>query len=90
MSYLETAIKLYFRQFHRLLPILHQATFDKMQASPFLLLSMCSVGCMYMGRQVEEERGRTLYEKLHSVLTSKVGHTAEFPRFTLLTLLSGL
>jgi hypothetical protein len=73
IKFLDSCLHLYFRDFHPTFPILHKATFSRHQSSPLLLLSMCSIGCIFMGTQAARERGLWIYERLHHVIVFSVG-----------------
>lgn len=72
MKFLDSCLHLYFRDFHPTFPILHKPTFSRHQTPPLLLLSMCSIGCIFMGTQAAREKGLWIYERLHHVIVFSV------------------
>jgi hypothetical protein len=68
MAFLDTCVHLYFRDFHPSFPILHKATFSRHTATPLLLLSICSIGSMFVGTQAAREKCLWIYAKLHYVI----------------------
>lgn len=72
MKFLDSCLHLYFRDFHPTFPILHKPTFCRHQCPPLLLLSMCSIGCIFMGTQSAREKGLWIYERLHHVIVFSV------------------
>lgn len=65
MKFLDACIHLYFRNFHPMFPIIHRPTFNRDRTSPLLLLSMCSIGCMFVGTEAATESGLWIYRRLH-------------------------
>lgn len=72
MKFLDSCLHLYFRDFHPSFPVIHKPTFSRDRASPLLLLSMCSIGCMFVGTQGAKENGLWIYERLHYVVVVTV------------------
>ena len=68
MKFLEACLHLYFRDFHPSFPIIHRPTFERDRTPPLLLLSMCSIGCMFVGTQAARDSGVWIYERLHHVI----------------------
>jgi hypothetical protein len=68
MEYLDNCLHLYFEDFHPSLPVLHRPTFSVESTSPLLLLSTCTIGCMYVGSSLAEDRGRWIFERLHHII----------------------
>ena len=72
MTFLDSCLHLYFRDFHPSFPVIHKATFQRDRTSPLLLLSMCSIGCMFIGTQEAKDQGLRIYERLHYVIVNTV------------------
>lgn len=68
MQFLDACLHLYFREFHPNFPIIHRPTFQRERTSALLLLSMCSIGCMFVGTQAARDSGLWIYERLHYVI----------------------
>lgn len=68
MKFLEACLHLYFRDFHPSFPVIHRPTFERDRTPPLLLLSMCSIGCMFVGTQAARDSGVWIYERLHHVI----------------------
>ncbi len=79
MKFLDSCLHLYFRDFHPCFPIIHRPTFQRDRTSPLLLLSMCSIGCMFVGTQAARERGLWIYERLHYVIVFTVSPSPPRP-----------
>lgn len=73
MRFLDSCLHLYFRDFHPTFPVIHKATFSRDRASPLLLLSMASIGCVFMGTASARERALWIYDRLHYVIVTNVG-----------------
>ncbi|BEJ16607.1 hypothetical protein CspHIS471_0600080 [Cutaneotrichosporon sp. HIS471] len=69
MQFLDGCLHLYFREFHPTFPIIHRPTFQRERTSALLLLSICSIGCMFVGTQAARDSGLWIYERLHYVIT---------------------
>lgn len=77
MKFLDACLHLYFRDFHPSFPVIHRPTFERDRASPLLLLSMCSIGCMFVGTQTATESGLWIYHRLHlATLLQRDGNMA--------------
>jgi len=74
MTFLESCLHLYFRDFHPSFPVIHKATFQRDRTSPLLLLSMCSIECMFIGTQAARDKGLRIYERLPYVLVNTVSY----------------
>ena len=72
MKFLDSCLHLYFRDFHPSLPIIHRPSFHRDRTPPLLLLSMFSIGCIFMGTQEARDIGLWVYERLHYVIVFTV------------------
>lgn len=72
MQFLDACLHLYFAAFHPNYPIIHRPSFQRQRTPPLLLLSMCSIGCMFVGTQTARDSGLWIYERLHYVIVVTV------------------
>lgn len=77
---LAACIHLYFRDFHPHARILHRSTFDRRQASPLLVASVCSIGYMLMGTDHATERGLWIFYRLRRVIAATVRDDSQMLR----------
>ncbi|KFZ01298.1 hypothetical protein V500_00813 [Pseudogymnoascus sp. VKM F-4518 (FW-2643)] len=81
-DFLNLCVSRYFTCFNPLFPILHSATFRPTPENGLLLLSMASVGCLFLGSQAAVRRGEQIFEKVNkAVLASDARHIAIFETF---------
>ena len=66
--FLDSCLKLYFRKFHPIFPILYRATFQPSLARSFVLIFLCSIGGIFFGSSEGLKQGRKLYERLNKVI----------------------
>lgn len=78
IEFIDTCLYLYFKYFHPHLPVLHQPTFKRDGTPKLLLLSMCSIGCMFIGTADARQRGLEIYERLHHVIIFTVSPPSPF------------
>ncbi|KAL6365720.1 hypothetical protein LRP88_01721 [Fusarium phalaenopsidis] len=64
------AIQAYFANFHPIFPIIHAPSFRPHSKNGLLLLSVCSVGSLYLGSSRAVSYGISIYERLHKALLS--------------------
>ena len=69
-NFLDNCLKLYFKNFDPVFPILHRPTFSPSLGNSYVLISMCSIGSMFVGSSEALKQGRTLYERLNRVILS--------------------
>jgi hypothetical protein len=70
---------MYFSRFNPIFPILHGPTFRPSAENGLLLISICSVGSLFVGSAEAAHQGYILFERLNkAVLASVRSHT--FPR----------
>ncbi|KAF7563709.1 hypothetical protein G7046_g418 [Stylonectria norvegica] len=74
-DFLNTCIKLYFAKFQPILPIVHAPSFRPSSENALLLLSICSVGALFVGSPSAVARGRGIFMKLNkAILASWEGY----------------
>ena len=61
-------IKLYFAKFHPIFPIVHSASFRPSSENALLLLSICSLGALFVGSGSAATRGRAIFMKLNKTI----------------------
>jgi Fungal specific transcription factor domain len=69
-------IRRYFECFNPIFPILHAATFQPTSDNGLLLISMASIGCLFLGSHAAVQRGRRIFESLNKAILTSVGHIA--------------
>ncbi|KAI8669821.1 hypothetical protein NCS56_00785300 [Fusarium sp. Ph1] len=69
-AFLNLAIQAYFANFHPIFPIIHAPSFRPHSKNGLLLLSVCSVGSLYLGSSRAVSYGISIYERLHKALLS--------------------
>ncbi|CAM1508575.1 Fc.00g054230.m01.CDS01 [Cosmosporella sp. VM-42] len=67
-DFLNTCIKLYFAKFQPILPIVHAPSFRPSSENALLLLSICSVGALFVGSASAAARGRGIFMKLNKAI----------------------
>jgi hypothetical protein len=65
-------IKLYFAKFNTILPLIHGPTFRPSSDNALLLLSMCSIGALFVGTDTAAAQGRRLFRLVHKTILSSV------------------
>lgn len=68
---------MYFTRFNPLFPILHSATFRPTPENGLLLLSMTSIGCLFLGSKAAVRRGRHIFERLNKAILASVSPLSE-------------
>ncbi|UNI15992.1 hypothetical protein JDV02_002472 [Purpureocillium takamizusanense] len=61
-------IKLYFAKFQPVFPLVHAASFRPSSESALLLLSICSLGALFVGSAGAFARGRAIFMKLNKAI----------------------
>ncbi|UNI22990.1 hypothetical protein JDV02_008832 [Purpureocillium takamizusanense] len=70
-TFLNLCIQAYFANFHPVFPIVHAPTFRPQKHNGLLVLSICSIGSLFLGSSRAMSRGISMFERLHkSILTS--------------------
>ena len=65
-------IKLYFAKFNPVFPIIHAASFRPTSENALLLLSICSVGALFIGSPIAVTKGRQIFEILNKAVLASV------------------
>jgi hypothetical protein len=65
---LNLALDLYFERFHPILPIVHKATFRPSHANALLLLSMYTIGTLFIGTDNALASGKDIFDRLNKVI----------------------
>ncbi|KAH6971261.1 fungal-specific transcription factor domain-containing protein [Ilyonectria sp. MPI-CAGE-AT-0026] len=74
-DFLNLGIKLYFLRFNPIFPILHTPSFRPSSENALILLSVCSVGTMFMGSASAAIQGRKIFQTLNkAILASRYSH----------------
>ena len=69
-NFLDNCLKLYFKKFDPVFPVVHRSTFSPSLETSYVLISMCSIGSMFVGSSEALKQGRTIYERLNRVILS--------------------
>ncbi|KAI0400715.1 fungal-specific transcription factor domain-containing protein [Xylaria palmicola] len=64
-EFLNLCIKLYFVRFNPVFPIVHAPSFRPSSENAILLLSVCSVGALFMGSATAAAQGRKIFQTLN-------------------------
>ncbi|KAI1295287.1 fungal-specific transcription factor domain-containing protein [Xylaria venustula] len=64
-DFLNLCIKLYFVRFNPVFPFLHAPSFRPSSENAILLLSVCSVGALFMGSATAAAQGRKIFQTLN-------------------------
>ncbi|KAL6792662.1 hypothetical protein J3E68DRAFT_377410 [Trichoderma sp. SZMC 28012] len=67
-DFLNICIKLYFAKFQPIFPIVHAPSFRPSSESALLLLSICSLGALFVGSAGAAARGRGIFMKLNKAI----------------------
>jgi hypothetical protein len=68
VNFLNLALELYFERFHPVFPIVHKATFRPERTKALLLLSICSIGSLFIGTEAATAVGTDLFRRLNKVI----------------------
>jgi Fungal specific transcription factor domain len=79
-------VRRYLTCFNPIFPIIHAATFQRTSDNGLLLISMASVGCLFLGSQAAVQRGRRIFETLNKVILNSVSSTFSVWTWSNLTL----
>ncbi|KAK5624814.1 hypothetical protein RRF57_000530 [Xylaria bambusicola] len=64
-DFLNLCIKLYFVRFNPVFPIVHAPSFRPSSENAILLLSVCSIGALFMGSATAAAQGRKIFQTLN-------------------------
>ncbi|KAH8705418.1 fungal-specific transcription factor domain-containing protein [Talaromyces proteolyticus] len=67
-DFLNLCIKLYFSKFHPIFPIIHVSSFRPSSENSLLLLSICSIGALFIGLESAKACGRAIFRGLNKAL----------------------
>lgn len=65
-------VRRYFKCFNHLFPIIHSATFRPTPENGLLLLSIASVGALFLGSQSAVRHGSRLFKRLNKAIVANV------------------
>lgn len=68
-------VRQYLKCFNPIFPIIHTGTFQRTSENGLLLISMASVGCLFLSSQAALQRGRRIFESLNKVILTSVSVT---------------
>ncbi|KAJ5987624.1 hypothetical protein N7451_011989 [Penicillium sp. IBT 35674x] len=69
-DFLNLCVQMYFTKFHRVFPIVHAPTFRPSSKSSLLLLSLCSLGSLFVGSSHAAAQGLKVFETLNKAILS--------------------
>ncbi|KAJ5627613.1 hypothetical protein N7490_009841 [Penicillium lividum] len=69
-DFLNLCVQMYFTKFHRVFPIVHAPTFRPSSKSSLLLLSICSIGSLFVGSSHAASQGVKVFETLNKAILS--------------------
>ncbi|KAJ5585667.1 hypothetical protein N7450_005454 [Penicillium hetheringtonii] len=69
-DFLNVCIQMYFTKFHPVFPIVHAPTFQPSGKSSLLLLSICSIGSLFLGSSHAASMGIKVFETLNKAILS--------------------
>ncbi|KAH8807114.1 fungal-specific transcription factor domain-containing protein [Xylogone sp. PMI_703] len=76
--FLNLCMQTYFTRFDPIFPIVHAPTFQPSERNSLLLLSMCSIGSLFLGSSCCVSKGRKIFEFLNkAILASWESHMAQ-------------
>jgi hypothetical protein len=67
-------VRRYLKCFNPMFPIIHTGTFQRTSENGLLLISMASVGCLFLGSQAAVQRGRRIFETLNKAILTSVSN----------------
>ncbi|KAI9926895.1 hypothetical protein ASPWEDRAFT_711356 [Aspergillus wentii DTO 134E9] len=67
-DFLNLCIQMYFTRFDPIFPIVHAPTFRPSAQSSLLLISICSVGSLFVGSSYATSQGIKIFETLHKAI----------------------
>lgn len=69
------ALLLFFTRFNPIFPILYALTFRPNKHNSLLLLSICSIGCLFMGSNGASAQGSRIFKRLNKIILASVFRT---------------
>lgn len=83
-EYLNLCLQLYFTQFHPIFPVIHAPSFRPKKHNTLLLISICSIGSLFIGSPEARVQGHLLYSRLNkAILSSWEAHLSKPQRSSL-------
>ena len=77
-EYLNLCLQMYFTHFHPIFPVVHAPTFRPRTYNKLLLISICSIGSLFIGSPEATAQGHQLYARLNkAILASWETHLSE-------------
>ena len=73
-DFLNLCVRLYFTRFSHVFPIVHPGTFRPSTANSMLLLSICSVGSLFIGSAGAKTQGMRIFERLNKTMLTTWHH----------------
>ncbi|KAK7177385.1 C2H2 transcription factor [Paraphaeosphaeria sporulosa] len=67
-EFLNLCIKMYFAKFHPIFPIIHAPSFQPSSENSLILLSVCSMGALFVGSSSAASQGRAIFQRLHKAV----------------------
>jgi len=67
-DFLNLCVQLYFAKFHAIFPIIHAPTFRPSMANSLLLISVCSIGSLFIGSTSATAQGVKIFETLNKCI----------------------
>ncbi|KAH8817296.1 fungal-specific transcription factor domain-containing protein [Xylogone sp. PMI_703] len=67
-DFLNLCIQMYFTRFNPIFPIVHAPTFRPSERRSLLLLSICSVGSLFLGSPYATAQGKRIFESLNKAI----------------------
>ncbi|KAL4806492.1 hypothetical protein BDV18DRAFT_159666 [Aspergillus unguis] len=67
-TFLDFCLQAYFSNFQPIFPLIHAPTFQPSRENAVLLLSMCSIGSLFLGSSKAVAHGISMYERLHKAI----------------------
>ncbi|KAH9844687.1 zinc finger protein klf1 [Teratosphaeria destructans] len=68
VNFLNVCLKAYVSRFHPIFPVIHIPTFRPTSQNAFLLLSMCSIGSLFVGSESVRSQGIEIFWRLNKVI----------------------
>ncbi|KAF9891575.1 hypothetical protein FE257_003586 [Aspergillus nanangensis] len=67
-AFLDLCIQAYFAQYHTIFPLVHMPTFQSSKKNPVLLLSICSIGTLFLASPGAIAHGISMFERLQKAI----------------------
>ncbi|CAI7571016.1 unnamed protein product [Penicillium bialowiezense] len=75
VDHLNLCLRLYLKRFHPIYPVVHMSSFRPNSRNALLLLSMCSIGSLFIGTTEAVDQGHDIFRRLHkAILASWESH----------------